>query len=136
MRTTGSFQQRKRDQREAFEIKNRDVVVHRAVRQFSCCGFSQVVCCIEWPIWPFMTMMRKDPDKHIVISVNEVLTDASLDVVWMMQTACFSNSLMKQKHRSDSLKLHVDNLQSVAWHFFGARLDAVWIKMCTDDASG
>ena len=61
-------------------------------------------------------LMRKDPAKHIVIFVDEALTDASLDVVWMMQTACFLMSLMNQKHRSDSLQLCVDN-QSVAWFF-------------------
>ena len=58
MRTTGFLQQRKRDQREAFEIENGDVVMKCVVRQFPCGGFSQVVCCIEWPIWPFTTIKR------------------------------------------------------------------------------
>ena len=38
-------------------------------------------------------LMRKDPAKHIVIFVDEALTDASLDVVWMMQMARFLKSL-------------------------------------------
>ena len=58
MRTTGFFQQRKRDQREVFEIENGDAVMQCAVRQFPCGGFSQVVCCSEWPIRPFTRIKR------------------------------------------------------------------------------
>ena len=56
-------------------------------------------------IYNNQVLMRKDPAKLIVISVDEALTDASFDVVWMMQMACFWNSLMKQECRSDCQKI-------------------------------
>ena len=66
-------------------------------------------------------LMRKDPAKHIVIFVDEALTDASLDVVWMTQMARFSKSLQFPVCRIG---------------FFCARLDPDGIEMCTnlDDA--